>query len=246
MDIKAANVKLLVVKLTDFGLARQVPLTSMTLTRAGTFGYMAPEVLLSGRYSKPADVYSVGFMTLDLLAKVSQELGRGGLSDTTGGIMKVYKNKVLWFFFLISGRAGLSSLEASKELMEFFELTLKKDKGKRATAEQLLAHKFITGGPIGLSRWLATMSYSISKKKSVTIKELLDRGGILQHYPQLQQQPRPQHQPQERKPKRAQVERKLTMRQRISTFSSHLSLKAKKTGLDVWKWAQLEKNVCVQ
>ena len=67
-DLGTVNVRDLDVKISDFGFARQVPLVSFTLSRLGTLLYMAPEVV-TGRYSKPADIYAVGVITLELLLK---------------------------------------------------------------------------------------------------------------------------------------------------------------------------------
>ncbi len=76
VDLESVNVRDLEVKISDLGFARQVPLVSFTLSRLGTLLYMAPEVV-TGRYSKPADIYSVGVIALELLLK-----GLGVLQDT--------------------------------------------------------------------------------------------------------------------------------------------------------------------
>ncbi|MFS8019006.1 putative protein kinase RLK-Pelle-L-LEC family [Helianthus anomalus] len=71
-DIKSSNVMLdsnFNVKLRDFGLAKLVDHDkgSQTTTRlAGTFGYMAPEYLLTGKASKESDVFSFGVVALEI------------------------------------------------------------------------------------------------------------------------------------------------------------------------------------
>ncbi|KAJ0452029.1 putative protein kinase RLK-Pelle-L-LEC family [Helianthus annuus] len=71
-DIKSSNVMLdsnFNVKLGDFGLAKLVDHEkgSQTTTRlAGTFGYMAPEYLLTGKASKESDVFSFGVVALEI------------------------------------------------------------------------------------------------------------------------------------------------------------------------------------
>ncbi|KAL7131721.1 hypothetical protein ABFS83_12G023000 [Erythranthe nasuta] len=70
-DIKSSNVMLdssLNAKLGDFGLAQLMDhgLTPKTTGLAGTFGYMAPEYLSSGRASKESDVYSFGVVALEI------------------------------------------------------------------------------------------------------------------------------------------------------------------------------------
>lgn len=71
-DIKASNIMLdtnFNVKLGDFGLARLMDhdLRSHTTGLAGTFGYMAPEYVMTGRASKESDIYSFGVSILEIV-----------------------------------------------------------------------------------------------------------------------------------------------------------------------------------
>ncbi|KAK4563523.1 hypothetical protein RGQ29_005872 [Quercus rubra] len=70
-DIKPSNILLdsnLNAKLGDFGLARLVDHVkgSQTTALAGTWGYLAPECIMSGRASKETDVYSFGIVVLEI------------------------------------------------------------------------------------------------------------------------------------------------------------------------------------
>jgi len=70
-DLKSQNVFLSQeghVRLGDFGLCRHAPrrLGNSTLTHAGTDCYMAPEMLASSRYGKPADMWSLGCILYEL------------------------------------------------------------------------------------------------------------------------------------------------------------------------------------
>ncbi|MFS7922774.1 putative protein kinase RLK-Pelle-L-LEC family [Helianthus anomalus] len=70
-DIKSSNVMLdsnFNVKLGDFGLAKLVDheKSTQTTTLAGTFGYMAPEYLFTGRSTKESDVFSFGVVALEI------------------------------------------------------------------------------------------------------------------------------------------------------------------------------------
>ncbi|CAH2080583.1 unnamed protein product [Thlaspi arvense] len=70
-DIKSSNVMLdssFNVKLEDFGLARFMDheVGPQTTGLAGTFGYMAPEYIRTGRTSKESDVYSFGVVALEI------------------------------------------------------------------------------------------------------------------------------------------------------------------------------------
>ncbi|KAJ0398863.1 hypothetical protein P43SY_010154 [Pythium insidiosum] len=67
-DLKASNVLLGAswnAKLTDFGVSREAGDDAMT-AEIGTVAWIAPEVLLGGRYSEKADVYSLGVLLSEL------------------------------------------------------------------------------------------------------------------------------------------------------------------------------------
>ncbi|XP_038695365.1 L-type lectin-domain containing receptor kinase IX.1-like [Tripterygium wilfordii] len=70
-DIRSSNIMLdssFIVKLGDFGLARLIDheVSLMSTGLAGTFGYMAPEYVCTGRASKESDVYSFGVVILEI------------------------------------------------------------------------------------------------------------------------------------------------------------------------------------
>ena len=57
-------------KITDFGLTRSVQEDSGMMTgQAGTFHWMAPEVLENSPYTQSADVYSFGIVLWEILAR---------------------------------------------------------------------------------------------------------------------------------------------------------------------------------
>ncbi|KAL5753275.1 hypothetical protein ACOSQ2_023782 [Xanthoceras sorbifolium] len=70
-DIKSSNIMLdssFSVKLGDFGLARLMDheIGPKTTGVAGTFGYLAPEYISTGRASKESDVFSFGVVALEI------------------------------------------------------------------------------------------------------------------------------------------------------------------------------------
>lgn len=72
-DIKSSNIMLdssFNVKLGDFGLARLMDheLGPQTTGLAGTFGYLAPEYVTTGKASKESDIYSFGVVVLEIVS----------------------------------------------------------------------------------------------------------------------------------------------------------------------------------
>lgn len=65
-----------VIKITDFGLAREIEHTTQ-MSAAGTYPWMAPEVIRSSDFSLKSDVWSFGVVLWELL---TEERPYGGLN----------------------------------------------------------------------------------------------------------------------------------------------------------------------
>ncbi|XP_072043654.1 uncharacterized protein [Amphiura filiformis] len=63
-----------ILKLCDFGIARELDRSQTTSEQRGTYRYMAPEILRGneqgrGIYSKPSDIYAYGMVTLEIVTR---------------------------------------------------------------------------------------------------------------------------------------------------------------------------------
>lgn len=97
-DIKSSNILLdgkLDARVSDFGLAKLLEDEESHITTivAGTFGYLAPEYMQSGRATEKTDVYSFGVLTLEVLS---------GKRPTDASFIEKGLNIVCWLNFLIT------------------------------------------------------------------------------------------------------------------------------------------------
>uniref|UniRef100_H2Y408 mitogen-activated protein kinase kinase kinase n=1 Tax=Ciona savignyi TaxID=51511 RepID=H2Y408_CIOSA len=70
-------------KISDFGLAREMYKTTK-MSAAGTYAWMAPEVIKSSTYSKASDVWSYGILLWELLTGEQPYRGIDGLAVAYG------------------------------------------------------------------------------------------------------------------------------------------------------------------
>uniref|UniRef100_A0A3B3ZY87 mitogen-activated protein kinase kinase kinase n=1 Tax=Periophthalmus magnuspinnatus TaxID=409849 RepID=A0A3B3ZY87_9GOBI len=81
-DLKSSNSKK-TLKITDFGLAREWHKTTK-MSAAGTYSWMAPEVIKSSLFSKGSDVWSYGVLLWELLTGEVPYRGIDGLAVAYG------------------------------------------------------------------------------------------------------------------------------------------------------------------
>lgn len=146
-DLKSDNVLISaagVAKLADFGCSKRIGTATMAAnggsgdplyqTMVGTPLFMAPEVMNDAGpgYSMPADIWSVGCIVIELLGS------RPWL---------VQGNNLFQVMYQISQSKDMPSgipKDSPPQLMDFFRCCFERDASKRATAQQLLQHEWLT------------------------------------------------------------------------------------------------------
>jgi protein kinase len=185
-DLKPENLltKGDLVKIADFGLAKEIrsrpPFTDYVSTR----WYRAPEIVLrSDRYNSPIDIWALGAIAVELylnrplfpgasdpdqLFKICSVLGAPTPAEWEEGHHLIKKLNLR--FPQVSPtplRQLLANTHASPAALDLLEQMLRFNPGDRPTASQCLMHPFITGGNEGaLGGGTANLYQGISSGQS--------------------------------------------------------------------------------
>lgn len=131
-DLKPENVLLDAqgfVKLTDFGLAKDLHDDDMTTTFCGTSEYLAPEIISRRPYGPEIDWWALGVLTYELL------FGRSPFFN---------ENKAKMFQSIRTARPAFPP-KADRNAIAFISMLLEKDPEMRAKFDQISEHAFFSG-----------------------------------------------------------------------------------------------------
>ncbi|XP_010629118.1 serine/threonine-protein kinase ICK [Fukomys damarensis] len=192
-DLKPENLLCMgpeLVKIADFGLAREIrsrpPYTDYVSTR----WYRAPEVLLrSTNYSSPIDVWAVGCIMaevytlrplfpgaseIDMIFKICQVLGTPKKTDWPEGYQLSSAMNFHWPQCIPNNLKTLIP-NASSEAIQLLRDLLQWDPKKRPTASQALRYPYFqTGHQLGIT----TQNLQDSEKPQ---KDVLEKAGLPPH-----------------------------------------------------------------
>lgn len=141
-DIKASNVLLdkdMNARLGDFGLARMHQHGEMTATTqvVGTAGYMAPEVVRTGRASPQVDVFGFGILVLEVVCgRRPIEAGQPGLVDWVWRLME--RSKLAFALDERLKTKGGYSIEEVERLLHLGLLCAHPEAHRRPTMRQVM------------------------------------------------------------------------------------------------------------
>jgi len=156
-DIKGANILLDTtgrLKLADFGMASKILAGTNrgTTGLAGTSYWMAPEVVRQQSFGKPADIWSVGCVMVEMAT------GKPPWNQ--------FSQEVAAMFHIASTtEPPVAPAWLSPEAHEFLTLCFNRDAAQRPSVEDLLQHAFITKADPGGEHHAPNM---VSKKAEAT------------------------------------------------------------------------------
>lgn len=117
------------IKITDFGLSKDIGDMETTTTFCGTSEYLAPELILQKPYSYPVDIWALGILTYEML------IGTTPFYDDNR--TKMYAN-------IISAEPYFPK-SMDRRIIDFIQKLLTKNPKKRPTFDELKSHPFFEG-----------------------------------------------------------------------------------------------------
>lgn len=117
------------IRITDFGLSKQIPQNGSTATFCGTPEYLAPEVLKGKGHGTPVDWWSLGTLVFEMLT----------------GLPPFYSpNHNVMYQKILSGDIHWTS-DVSPDARSLISGLLNQDPAKRFTVKQIMAHHWFNG-----------------------------------------------------------------------------------------------------
>eukprot|EP00998_Keelungia_sp_KM082_P001376 NODE_1163_length_1443_cov_62.843465_g1152_i0.p1 GENE.NODE_1163_length_1443_cov_62.843465_g1152_i0~~NODE_1163_length_1443_cov_62.843465_g1152_i0.p1 ORF type:complete len:388 (-),score=18.28 NODE_1163_length_1443_cov_62.843465_g1152_i0:279-1382(-) len=121
-------------KITDFGCSAQLnPDHSGRYTAAGTLRWMAPEILASVRHSRPADIWSVGCLAIEMTTGKDPFDAVTGVGQLDCAWRELHKNPEVQLGHLTDPKAA-----------DFIRKCMSLTPSMRPSAHDLLSHPWIT------------------------------------------------------------------------------------------------------
>eukprot|EP00347_Sterkiella_histriomuscorum_P001305 403372544 len=161
-DVKDSTFCTSDINIADFGLSAFYTKQTKNLSKCGTPGYIAPEVLIKGEYSNKADIFGIGCILYYMIKGMHLFSG----SDANNTLKQNAHCQV---------QNEINSLNGfSQKMKDFLKSTLSQNPQKRPTTADAVTHQWLTPNAKIFGDTISSKNYQISPNREPCLSNKIE------------------------------------------------------------------------